>query len=94
MVTVVVAARNEAGNIPAILDRVPQLGLGTDLIFVEGHSSDNTYEVIVGEIAKRPGCSARVFRQTENGKGDAVRLGFQNARRSADDPRRRFNHAA
>jgi SAM-dependent methyltransferase len=80
VVTVVVAARNEAGNIPAILDRVPQLGAGTDLVFVEGHSSDNTYETIVREIASRPGCGARVFRQTGRGKGDAVRLGFEMAR--------------
>jgi SAM-dependent methyltransferase len=80
VVTVVVAARNEAGNIPAILDRVPQLGKGTDLIFVEGHSSDGTYEAIEREIAKRPGCNARLFRQTGKGKGDAVRLGFQMAR--------------
>jgi SAM-dependent methyltransferase len=80
VVTVVVAARNEAGNIPAILDRVPQLGKGTDLVFVEGNSSDNTYEAIEREIAKRPGCGARLFKQTGKGKGDAVRLGFQMAR--------------
>ena len=80
IVTVVVAARNEAGNIAAILDRVPQLGAGTDLVFVEGHSSDNTYETIEREIAARPGCGARLYQQTGKGKGDAVRLGFQMAR--------------
>ncbi len=80
LVTVVVAARNEAGNIPAIFDRVPKLGKGTDLIFVEGGSSDNTYEAILEETAKRPSCGARVFKQTGKGKGDAVRLGFQMAR--------------
>ena len=77
VVTVVVAARNEAGNIPAIFDRVPQLGKGTELIFVEGNSTDNTYDVIEREIAARPGCTARLFKQSGRGKGDAVRLGFQ-----------------
>lgn len=79
VVTVVVPARNEAGNIPAILDRVPQLGAGTELIFVEGNSTDGTYARIQAEIAARPGCEAKLFRQTGKGKGDAVRLGFEHA---------------
>ncbi len=79
VVTVVVPARNEAGNIAAILDRVPQLGAGTDLIFVEGNSSDDTYARIEQEIAARPGCTARLYKQTGRGKGDAVRLGFEKA---------------
>lgn len=80
VVTVVVPARNEAGNISHILDRVPKLGAGTDLIFVEGNSKDDTYETIEREIAKRPESEARLFRQTGKGKGDAVRLGFSQAR--------------
>lgn len=36
IVSVIVAARNEAGNIANIFDRVPQMGGGTELIFVEG----------------------------------------------------------
>jgi SAM-dependent methyltransferase len=79
VVTVVVPARNEAGNISEILDRVPEMGWGTELIFVEGNSTDNTYEAIEKEIARRPGCSAQLFRQTGKGKGDAVRLGFAKA---------------
>jgi SAM-dependent methyltransferase len=77
IVTVVVPARNEAGNIAAILDRVPAMGAGTELIFVEGNSSDGTYERIEQEIAARPGCTARLYKQTGRGKGDAVRLGFE-----------------
>ena len=79
LVTVVVPARNEAGNIPAILDRMPSLGAGTELIFVEGNSSDGTYERIEQEIAARPGCTATLYKQTGRGKGDAVRLGFEKA---------------
>lgn len=79
VVSVVVPARNEAGNIKAIFDRVPSMGGGTELIFVEGHSKDDTYGAIEREIAARPGRPARLFRQTGKGKGDAVRLGFANA---------------
>ncbi len=45
-VSIVVPARNEAGNIAAILERTPKLGSNTELIFVEGGSADNTYETI------------------------------------------------
>lgn len=79
LVTVVVPARNEAGNISQILDRVPEMGGGTELIFVEGNSTDDTYAVIERELARRPGRGARLFRQTGKGKGDAVRLGFAHA---------------
>ena len=41
-VSVVVPARNEAGNIEAAARRTPELGGGTELIFVEGNSRDNT----------------------------------------------------
>src|SRR4030095_16110363 len=43
IVSVVVPARNEAGNIPRILAEVPEIGAGTELIFVEGGSTDDTY---------------------------------------------------
>lgn len=78
-VSVVVAARNEAGNIPGIFDRVPQMGWGTELIFVEGNSSDSTYEAIAAEIRRRPDVDAKLYKQPGKGKGDAVRTGFQHA---------------
>ena len=37
-VSVVIAARNEAGNIKSIFERVPQMGRETEIVFVEGHS--------------------------------------------------------
>jgi hypothetical protein len=79
VVSVVIPARNEAGNIASIFERTPQMGKATELIFVEGHSDDNTYEVIEGEIARHPGINARLYRQGGSGKGDAVRLGFEKA---------------
>ncbi|HOJ01791.1 MAG TPA: glycosyltransferase [Anaerolineaceae bacterium] len=78
-VSVVVPARNEEGNIPQIFHRVPQMGSGTELIFVEGHSKDNTYQAVEREMQKRPDVDAKLFRQEGKGKGDAVRLGFAHA---------------
>jgi SAM-dependent methyltransferase len=79
-VSVIVPARNEAGNVDAILERIPQMGGGTEIVFVEGHSSDDTYATIERALAAAPGLNARLFRQTGRGKGDAVRLGFGEAR--------------
>jgi SAM-dependent methyltransferase len=79
-VSVIVPARNEAGNIEAILARTPRMGSGTEIVFVEGHSSDDTYDTIARAISERTKLPARLFRQTGRGKGDAVRLGFSEAR--------------
>src|SRR5205085_259271 len=78
-VSVVVPARNEAGNIEEIFRRVPEIGGGTELIFVEGHSSDDTYATIERAIAAHPERKCKLFRQTGKGKGDAVRLGYAHA---------------
>lgn len=78
-VSVIVPARNEAGNISGLFDRLPEMGSGTELIFVEGHSSDNTYETIQQHIALHPERRCKLFRQSGRGKGDAVRLGFSQA---------------
>lgn len=78
-VSVIVPARNEAGNIPSVFDRTPSFPGGTELIFVEGHSQDETYRVIQSEIDRHPGTGARLIRQPGIGKGDAVRAGFAEA---------------
>ena len=72
-------ARNEAGNINAIFKRVPKMGRETELIFVEGHSRDDTFAVIEKEIATHPFTPSLLLRQTGIGKADAVRLGFEHA---------------
>lgn len=78
-VSVVVAARNEEGNIREIFDTVPEIGGGTEFIFVEGNSKDNTFEVIQKEISTRKSTKVKLFKQEGKGKGDAVRKGFANA---------------
>ena len=76
-VSVVIAARNEAGNIKSIFERVLAMGSGTEIVFVEGHSRDNTYEAIEAEIPLHPSTPSLLFRQPGIGKADAIRLGFE-----------------
>ncbi|MGE0432349.1 MAG: glycosyltransferase [Planctomycetota bacterium] len=79
-VSIVVAARNEEGNVPAIVARMPQLGRATELIFVEGNSSDDTTGAIQREIAAHPELDISLHHQQGKGKGDAVRVGFAAAK--------------
>ena len=78
-VSVIVPARNEAGNIKPIIERVPEMGRETELVFVEGHSKDDTYAAIERELAAHPSTPCLRLRQTGIGKADAVRLGFERA---------------
>ena len=75
-VSVIIPARNEAGNIAAAVARTPQMGAGTELVFVEGHSCDDTWEQIQQVAAAHPELKIRILQQTGKGKGDAVRAGF------------------
>jgi ubiquinone/menaquinone biosynthesis C-methylase UbiE len=79
LVTVVIPARSEAGNIPEIFRRVPEMGWGTELVFVEGHSSDDTYAAIERSMTEHRHRRCKLIRQTGVGKGDAVRSGFAHA---------------
>jgi SAM-dependent methyltransferase len=75
-VSVIIAARNESGHIHELITRIPDMGAGTEIIFVEGHSSDDTYDAIKREIAAHPDKRCKLIKQPGKGKGDAVRAGF------------------
>lgn len=51
-VSVIIPCRNEMGNIESAVERVPMMGAGTELIFVDGESSDGTVEKIEEMIRK------------------------------------------
>ena len=75
--SVIVPARNESGNIRPALDRIPVLGAGTEVIFVEGNSKDDTWETIQREVAAYTGpLKVRAMKQPGKGKWDAVFTGF------------------
>ena len=79
-VSVVIPARNEAGNIAAAIDRMPLLGSATEVLFVEGHSSDDTWAEIERVCGSYSGpLRLRALRQSGRGKADAVWLGFDKA---------------
>ena len=79
-VSVVVAARNESGHIEELMARIPEMGGGTEIVFVEGNSTDDTYEAIEKCIAAHPERNCKLLKQPGKGKGDAVRVGFDIAK--------------
>jgi glycosyltransferase involved in cell wall biosynthesis len=71
-VSVVMPTCNEAENLPHVLPRIPSWV--SEIILVDGHSSDSTVEV-----ARRLIPSIQVIMQTGQGKGNALRAGFEAA---------------
>ncbi len=78
-VSVIIPARNEKGNMRAALERMPKFPGALEVIFVEGHSKDGTWEEIQSLQKESWPFAVTSFQQTGKGKGDAVRLGFQRA---------------
>ena len=56
---------------------MPRFGTAQEIVFVEGNSSDGTYEECqrVADAYARPH-DIKVLQQDGKGKGDAVRKGF------------------
>jgi SAM-dependent methyltransferase len=78
--TVLIPCRNERGNIEPAVRRMPRFAPDQEILFVEGHSSDGTWEEIERVIATHPEWTIRALKQDGRGKGDAVRKGFAEAR--------------
>ncbi|MDA1087065.1 MAG: glycosyltransferase [Verrucomicrobia bacterium] len=76
-VSILIPARNEAGNVERALQTIPRFGSSQEILFVEGNSTDDTWDVIqtMAEQYKER-CEIQVMQQPGKGKGDAVRTGF------------------
>jgi hypothetical protein len=76
--TIVVPCRNEAGNIEPAVQRIPRLTDEQEIVFVEGHSTDETLAEI--DLRHRAYRTRHPRRAGGVGKADAVRMGFDVAR--------------
>ncbi len=75
--SVLIPARNESGNIENAILRLPEFGKHIEILFVEGNSTDDTWEKIQ-EIQKKyeKTHDIKILQQPGKGKGDAVRAGY------------------
>jgi SAM-dependent methyltransferase len=78
--SVVVPMRNERGNVEAAIARMPTFGHDLEILFVEGGSTDGTYEEIVRVAQEHADRDIKVLKQQGRGKADAVFTGFDAAR--------------
>ena len=79
--SVIIPCRNELGNIEGAVSRTPEMGKHTELIFIDGNSTDGTEKKIerLMEIHKEK--DIKLIHQGDGiGKGDAVRKGFSAAK--------------
>jgi SAM-dependent methyltransferase len=79
-VTIVVPARNEQGNIEPAVQRIARFAPDVEIVFVEGHSKDGTWEEINRVVAAYPQYDIKAMRQPGKGKADAVFTAFDSAR--------------
>lgn len=77
--SIVIPARNEKGNIENAIRRIPAFGISQEILFVEGHSSDGTFEEMLRVQSLYPRHNIRVMKQNGKGKGNAVREAFEAA---------------
>ncbi|MDA0199180.1 MAG: glycosyltransferase family 2 protein, partial [Bacteroidetes bacterium] len=78
--SVVIPARNESGNIENAILRLPTFGKHVEIIFIEGNSTDNTWETIqLTQEKYQHTHDIKIAKQTGKGKGDAVRKGYDMA---------------
>ncbi|MEO5369844.1 MAG: glycosyltransferase [Magnetococcus sp. DMHC-1] len=78
--SIIIPCRNEKYNIEPAIQRTPRFCKELEFIFVEGGSSDGTYEECLRVQNAYPDCLIKVFKQPGIGKGDAVRKGFAEAK--------------
>ncbi len=73
-ISVVIPALNEAQNLRYVLPLIPSIV--SEVILVDGHSSDDTVTVIE-QLRTAIRSTIHIIRQTGQGKGDALRAGFE-----------------
>ncbi|MBS1651934.1 MAG: glycosyltransferase [Bacteroidetes bacterium] len=76
-VSIVIPARNESGNIENAILRMPKFSKELEIIFIEGNSTDDTWNKIQAIQKKYASThNIKIGRQKGKGKGDAVREGY------------------
>jgi SAM-dependent methyltransferase len=78
-VSVVVPCHNEEGNVAECARRVPDMGAGTEIIFVDDGSKDGTRDAVMAAMEDDDRVRLIAY-DTNHGKANAVRAGFDAAR--------------
>ena len=99
-VTVLVPTRNEVGNVRDAVERIPEMGAGTEILFVDGNSQDGTQAEIEKLIEEFPDRNIRLLHQVDVDEPEdedmarAQRLGKMLPQGKADAVRKGFRAAS
>ena len=77
--SVLIPCRNEKGNIEPTVTRLPKFCKDIEIVFIEGHSQDGTYEECLRVQEQYANRKIQVLRQSGIGKGNAMRAGYDAA---------------
>tara|TARA_X000000950_G_scaffold287817_1_gene401808 strand:- start:592 stop:2034 length:1443 start_codon:yes stop_codon:yes gene_type:complete len=83
--SIIIPCKNEFGNIRKAVDKIPRFTNDIEIIFVEGHSHDGSWEeinkVIKEKSKTKRGFSFQALKQPKKGKADAVFFAFEKAKK-------------
>jgi len=80
-VSIIIPARDEEGNIGRIPSLIPKMGKWSEIIFIEGHSKDKTWEEIIKVKNQESKIRILALKQgKKKGKASAVEKGFAKAK--------------
>ena len=78
LISVICPVRNEQASIDVVFNQLHPLGAPTELLFIEGSSTDQTWSKVesLNNKSNRWGVKFRGFKQSGRGKSGAVATGF------------------
>lgn len=79
-VSIVIPVRNESGNLETLIQKLPKFGTHQELLFVEGHSRDDSWQELFRLKRSYRDRDIHILKQQGVGKADAIRLGFARAK--------------
>tara|TARA_B110001452_G_C15206739_1_gene418633 strand:- start:843 stop:1619 length:777 start_codon:yes stop_codon:yes gene_type:complete len=77
--SICLTVKDEKENIENIVKKIPQISTKQEIIFIEGGSTDGTYEEIERIIPIYPGKNIKVMKQKGFGQKGAIKTGFDNS---------------
>ena len=77
--TICVTVKNEKPIIETLINKIPKITNKQEIIFIEGGSTDGTYEEIQRQIEKNKDKDIKLIKQKTIGQKEAIKTGFDNA---------------
>ena len=77
--SICLTVKDEKENIENIVKKIPQISTQQEIIFIEGGSTDGTYEEVERIISIYPDKNIKVMKQKGFGQKGAIKTGFDNS---------------